>query len=118
MIVLHANIAWLRAIGMLLPADQPVEKTRNLVFNFVYAIPLTMTIGGLIAYFFTNLSDMRLATASSYEIFGLSVLLSGFWIFVLQKKRIQDAIDDLQSIVDQSTVPLLGIHNRSSAIHI
>lgn len=102
MIVLHANIAYLRAIGMLLPAHQAEEKPSNLVFNFVYAIPLTMTIGGLIAYFFTNLSDMRLATASSYEIFGLSVLLSGFWIFVLQRKRIQNAIDQLQGVVNES----------------
>lgn len=103
MIVLRANISYLRTIGMVLPENQPVEKTRNLVYNVIYSTPLTLTIGGLIAYFIDSLtqSDMQKATASSYEIFGLNIVLSGFWIFVLQKNRFVEAINDLQAIIDQ-----------------
>lgn len=102
MIVLRANIAYLRAIGLFLNANQQAVTIVDYTFNIVFTISLISTIVGVFAYLIVHITDVNKATEAAYVICALCQMLIIYWILALKRLHSRRMIDELQHIVQQS----------------
>lgn len=102
MIVLRKNIQHFRLIGMYLKENQRKLSATDFAYNLFFCIPLFLTTGGTIAHFVYYLSDILEASKALYVICAFFMYLAIYWIFALQKPRVQDIFEELQAIIDQS----------------
>lgn len=83
-------------------------KLFNLIFGkiFVYNViatgPMVIVTSGCFAYLVENISIMRKSTEASYVIAALSIYFLQYWVFVVQKERFHDFVEQLQNIIDAS----------------
>lgn len=103
---LQENIKYLRLIGMLYKNEkQQSWQFSNVLFNVIFAMPMSLTIAGTIAYFVEYASDLPEATKVAYTIFALLIYLPTYWIFAIRKLETQRVCNGIQQAVNLSIHP-------------
>lgn len=74
---------------------------------------MVIVTSGCFAYLVENISIMRKSTEASYVIAALSIYFLQYWVFVVQKERFHDFVEQLQHIIDASAIinPLISTWN-------
>lgn len=70
--------------------------------NILISIPLFVMLFPLLAYFIVNLNNVSKATDVTYVIAADAMCIGQYWFLAAQKIPLQNLLDELQRIVDES----------------